>query len=116
MEGVQILSLEQLKADAESTYDVQHPPDRPLRPATLKQAKEQDIFLCDLENDVLRDFDGDTPTGPQRYMNPDWAALMKKNLYPFHSDADWREYVEFCENGGGDIWFYDLSANFSDGE
>ena len=116
MEGVEILSWEQLMADAEATYDPQNPPNRPVRPATLKQAKERDVFFCDLENAVLRDFHGDTPTGPQRYLNPDWAALMKKNLYPFHTDADWWEYVEFCENGGGDEWFYDLSADFSDGE
>ena len=116
MEGVKILSLAQIRDDHEATYDPKNPPNRPLRPATLKKAKEQDAFLCDLENEVLRDFIGDTPTGPQRYLNPDWAALMKKNLYPFHSDADWGEYIEFCENGGGDEWFYDLSADFSDGE
>ena len=116
MEGVEILSWEQLMADAEATYDPQNPPNRPVRPFTLKQAKERDVFFCDLENAVLRDFHGDTPTGPQRYLNPDWAALMKKNLYPFHSDADWSEYIEFCENGGGDDHFYDLSADYSDGE
>ena len=75
MEGVEI-SWAQLREDAEANYDPQNPPNRPVRPATLKQAKEQDIFLCDLENEVLRDFQGDIPKGPQRYLDPDWAALM----------------------------------------
>ena len=110
------MSQTQLMAEAEANYDPQNPPNRPVRPATLKQAKERDVFFCDLENAVLRDFRGDIPKGPQRYLNPDWAALMKKNLYPFHSDADWSEYIEFCEDGGGDEWFYDLPTDLSEEE
>ena len=64
-------------------------------------------FLMDFENDVLRDWDATKgiPTGPRRFQNAEWADLIKRNVYPYHSDVDFYEYIEFCLKGGGDDWF-----------
>ena len=45
------------------------------------------------------------PIGPDRYKDPEWAAMIKSQVYPHHSDVDFQEYQEWCENGGGDEWF-----------
>ena len=45
------------------------------------------------------------PTGKKRYENKNWAGMIQKEVYPYHSDVDWFEYVEWCENGGGDEYF-----------
>ncbi len=44
---------------------------------------------------------------PRRFENAEWAELIKRNVYPHHSDIDWEEYVEWVSNGGGDEWFLD---------
>ena len=74
-----------------------------------RQAREHthmNNFLMDFENDVLRDFHKKPPQGPERYKDPEWAALIKRNVYPHHSDVDWAEYVAWVSQGGGDEWFY----------
>lgn len=68
---------------------------------------QRDAFLMDFENAVLRDWDArkGIPQGWRRFENTEWAQLIKRNVYPHHSDVDWYEYVEWVENGGGDEWF-----------
>ena len=67
----------------------------------------KDNFLMNLENSCLADFgQGDNyPRGPERYKDKEWAAFMKKQVYPHHSDVDWTEYCEWVRQGGGDEWF-----------
>jgi hypothetical protein len=81
------------------------PPRRSRRTSCNRPGR--DAFLMDFENDVLRDWDTTKgiPTGPRRFQNAEWAALIKRNVYPHHSDVDFYEYVEFCSNGGGDDCF-----------
>ena len=62
-------------------------------------------FLMDFENAVLEDGGRDSPTGPRRFEKAEWAELIKRNVYPNHSDLDWDEYVEWVSQGGGDEWF-----------
>ena len=31
--------------------------------------------------------------------------MIQKEVYPYHSDVDWFEYVEWVQNGGGDEYF-----------
>ena len=67
---------------------------------------DRDAFLMDFENALFRDWRSQAiPKGPRRHEHPDWAELVKSNVYPHHSDVDWAEYVEWVENGGGDEWF-----------
>ena len=89
-------------------YDKENPPHRPNKVfTTLRDEKDKIIFLTDLENECLREYAGNCPKGCSRYKFSDWAEHLKKNLYPFHSDADWYEYIQFCEDGHGDEWFFD---------
>ena len=81
------------------------PPRRPRRTSVAPSSRQD--FLTDFENDVLRAWDATKgiPTGPRRFENAEWAALIKRNVYPQHSDVDWYEYCDFCSKGGGDEWF-----------
>jgi hypothetical protein len=63
-----------------------------------------DSFMMDLENDILRDF-GYVPKGKKRHADPQWAALVRRNVDPHHTDVTWCEYVEWVQGGGGDEWF-----------
>ena len=86
------------------------PPRRPYRTQICTEVVhtiDRDDFLMDLENEILREWDArkDIPTGPRRYENAEWAELVKRNVYPHHSDVDWHEYVEWVSRGGGDEWF-----------
>ena len=104
-------SQAQIMADHEANYDFENPPHRPGKQGGLKD--EKITFLLDLENDLLADWgpadyiDKPCPKGCLRFMDPDWATHVKKTLYPFHSDADWHEYVQFCQDGHGDEWFFE---------
>ena len=67
-----------------------------------------DDFMMDFENSVLEnDWDArqGIPTGPRRYENPEWAKMIRSQVYPHHSDVNWREYVSWVRGGGGDEWF-----------
>ena len=89
-------------------YNPKYPPHRASKVfTTLRDEKDRHAFLTDLENECLKEYTGHCPKGILRYKNESWAAHMKKNLYPFHSDADWWDYVKFCEEGHGDEWFFD---------
>ena len=61
--------------------------------------------MMDFENYVLSLWDGrkGIPTGPQRFEDEEWAALMKTHLE--FSDTSWDEYMVWCRSGGGDDWF-----------
>ena len=80
------------------------PPRRPRRTSCNRPGRH--AFLMDFENDVLRDWDATKgiPTGPRRFEKAEWAELIKRNVYPNHSDLDWDEYVDWVSQGGGDEW------------
>ena len=67
--------------------------------------RAHDAFMMDMENYILRQWDSrqGVPTGPKRYLNEEWAKLVKSNLE--FSDTNWDEYVSWVSNGGGDEWF-----------
>jgi hypothetical protein len=70
-----------------------------------------DSFMMDFENDVLRDFDGGyVPKNKNRHTDSRWAALVRRNVDPHHTDVTWAEYAEFVSNGGGDQWFMEEKA------
>ena len=62
-------------------------------------------FLMDFENSCLESFWGAHPIGRERFKHPAWAAHIQANVFPFHSDIDWLEYVEWVSAGGGDDSF-----------
>ena len=70
--------------------------------------KKDDTFMMDFENACLQlqawTFDY-IPQGKKRHTDPDWAKVIKSQVYPHHSDVDWFEYVAWVENGGGDEYF-----------
>ena len=74
---------------------------------------ERDAFMMDLENKILEKAYREplfkaahyAPKGRKRWQIPEWAELIKKNVYPHHSDVDFQEYIDFCEAGGGHEWF-----------
>ena len=76
-----------------------------FRDAGYKVDSATEGFLMDFENACLEGFGGAHPTGPNRYKDPAWAAHIKANVFPYHSDIDWLEYVEWVSGGGGDDWF-----------
>ena len=45
------------------------------------------------------------PTGILRHADAEWAAMIKTQVYPHHSDVDWEEYCEWVSHGGGDEYF-----------
>ena len=67
----------------------------------------------DFENSLVVDWDARNgiPTGPCRFEKAEWAELVKRNVYPNHSDVDWDEYVEWVSSGGGDDWFMEQLRN-----
>ena len=110
---------ELLHRDLEN-YDPANPPMRPRS----KAGNANDSFLMDFENSCLEDFtrvsDYDNvglrevahweglpafPKGRDRWKDPAWAKHIKSQVYPFHSDVDWKEYVAWVSGGGGDEWF-----------
>ncbi len=81
-------------------------------PPTLESIEEQraqNDFLMDFENYVLTLWDArkGIPTGPHRFEDEAWAALMKTQLE--FSDTCWDEYVAWVRSGGGDEWFQPVS-------
>jgi hypothetical protein len=78
------------------------PPQRPRR-----VSPPNDDFMADFENEVLQSWDArlGIPRGTRRFENTEWAALIKRNVYPHHSDVDWSEYTAWVSQGKGDEWF-----------
>ncbi len=76
---------------------------KPTNADEAQRRRYQNAFLMDFENWVLTLWDLEIPTGPRRYENEAWAALMQSNLE--FSDTCWEEYVEWVKQGGGDEWF-----------
>ena len=64
-----------------------------------------DYFMMDFENSLLSEWSGAVPQGPRRFEVGAWAALVKRNVFPHHSDVDWDEYCDWVRRGGGDEWF-----------
>ena len=84
------------------------PPHRPNKGyrLTLNSEKGRNNFMMDFENACFEEYwAGVPPTGPKRHENPEWAKMIQSQCYPFHSDLDFWEYVEWVEAGGGDEWF-----------
>ena len=80
----------------------------PKRPRKRLLSVESDAFLMDFENACLANrwnSNAPHPVGPKRHEHKEWAAMIKSQVYPHHSDVDWEDYVEWVENGGGDEWF-----------
>ena len=81
----------------------------PTRPRKRLLSVESDTFLMDFENACLAShWDSSVmphPRGNQRYEHSEWAAMIKRQVFPHHSDVDWSDYVEWVQNGGGDEWF-----------
>ena len=79
------------------------PPERPNKVHPMSRA-----HMLDWENDCLAHcWMGPPPTGPKRHQDPKWAKMIQTQVFPFRSDLDWAEYVDFCESGGGDEWFHE---------
>ena len=83
------------------------PPRRPRRhDENASLTVERNNFMMDFENSCLQqDWAGLPPTGSKRYEHEEWAAMIKTQVYPHHSDVDWEEYITWVERGGGDEWF-----------
>jgi hypothetical protein len=64
-----------------------------------------DSFMMDLENSFLSGWGEAVPQGTRRFEIVAWAALVKRNVFPHHSDVDWDEYCDWVRIGGGDEWF-----------
>ena len=64
-----------------------------------------DYFMMDFENSLLSEWSGAVPQGPRRFEVEAWEALVKRNVFPHHSDVDWDEYCDWVRRGGGDEWF-----------
>ena len=95
----------------------------PRRPGHIDKYEirtpERDAFMVDFENACLEqnwDQRCEWPTGSKRYEDPIWALMISRQVYPHHSDIDWEEYVDFCENGGGDEWFMEDADSLSEDE
>ena len=86
----------------ETNKDPPHRPNKGYRYRTF----DRNAFFMDFENACLeQNWVGPPPTGIKRHENPEWATMIKSQVYPHHSDIDWFEYVEWVEAGGGDEWF-----------
>ncbi len=85
------------------------PPKRPRHTLLHIPTTEGNNFYMDFENACLSQNWNNRkrahPKGPKRYEDPEWAEMIKSQVYPHHSDIDWHEYVEWVKNGGGDEWF-----------
>ena len=77
----------------------------PRRPDHKNVISIGDYFMMDFENSLLSEWMGPAPTGPRRFEVAEWAALVKRNVFPHHSDVDWDEYCNWVRAGGGDEWF-----------
>ena len=76
-----------------------------FRDNSIRDNRIRDNFMMDLENSFLSDWMGAVPRGPRRFEVEAWAALVKRNVFPHHSDIDWDEYCDWVRRGGGDEWF-----------
>jgi len=69
-----------------------------------------DDFMMDFENWILEHLWDNShrhfPTGRERYMDPEWGALMRTECAK-HSDVTWEQYCKWCQEGGGDDWFHE---------
>jgi hypothetical protein len=82
------------------------PPPDDWKPRRNAVGGPSDSFMMDLENEILRDFGaGYVPKGKKRHADPQWAALVRRNVDPHHTDVTWCEYVSWVSRGGGDEWF-----------
>ena len=78
---------------------------------------ERDNFMMDFENQCLsQNWDSSKrqhPKGPNRHEDPEWAEMIKSQIYPHHSDIHWDEYVEWVSRGTGDEWFRETTDSES---
>ena len=75
----------------------------------IRDDRHRNNFMLDLENSILSEWDArqGVPQGPRRFEVEAWAALVKRNMFPSHSDVDWDEYCDWVRKGGGDEWFHE---------
>ena len=80
----------------------------PKRPGSKMLEELDDDFMTDFENSCLSLWDSSKrphPRGRNRHEDVEWAALVRRYVYPNLSDVDWYEYIIFVESGGGDDFF-----------
>ena len=95
-----VLCLPDVAAQTVETF-CEHLPRRPGH----RSRPIGDSFMMDFENSLLSEWTGSPPQGPRRFEVEAWGALVKRNVYPHHSDVDWDEYRDWVRAGGGDEWF-----------
>ena len=70
--------------------------------------------MMDMENDMLNDYFGKPPTGPNRWNHPVWGPYVKKNLHKYGKSGTrgwhlasciWHLYIGWVAAGNGDDWF-----------
>ena len=70
--------------------------------------RHHDAFMMDLENSILQlNWDSTKrphPIGRNRYLDPAWAAVVRK-IVSEHSDCTMAQYIWWCQDGGGDVFF-----------
>ena len=91
------------------------PPQPPNRPGHRDKYEiitpEIDKFMMDFENHCLEfHWHWDItnwiwPQGNKRHEDPDWAAMIKKQIYPHNDSIDWEEYCNWVSRGYGGEWF-----------
>ena len=89
---------------------VVYPPNRPRHiPQYTRITAERNNFMMDFENACLsQNWDNSIkpyPKGATRHKDLDWARMITSQVYPHHSDIDFREYVDWVSSGGGDEFF-----------
>ena len=84
---------------------IEQAPQRPGHKSGHDANSINDPFMMDFENSLLSEWRGRPPTSPRRFEVAEWAALVKRNVFPHHSDIDWDEYVEWVSKETGDEWF-----------
>ena len=84
------------------------PPQRPRQNYEI-MTPANDAFMMDFEISCLeQNWDSSKrqhPQGPNRHENPEWAAMIQRQVFPHHSDLDWAEYCSWVRCGGGDEIF-----------
>ena len=107
------VKLEKKEVKKLKKMTLRNPPQRPTHKnfnwfEKTKANTDRDNFMMDFENYCANDLFRKFPKGgPRRLENKKWAAFMKTQVYPHHSDVDWDEYVAWVKAGGGDEYFFE---------
>ena len=89
------------------------PGHRPWARLSEEDRRWRNGFFLDLEAYALEEWYGPCPQGRRRHLDPLWVYHMQQYLWP-HVDADFYEYAEWVQQGGGEDEF--LSSTSSCGQ